>query len=723
MKKILMLVLCLSFLIAAVYADDYKQPIRQKSIELPQGSRLLPTREEPEYVFTKVPTPLLTSFSDYMPGSYNGLPMRVIPDVAGGGYFITYHAARSATALRRVFYAYIDANGTVINNAEISLDTIREGYPSLAIDPVSGKPMYAWHTDADPSDALLEVRFVSDAFIEQVDGLWNDFQVIVNNPITTTTTGGLAQNDNEFLWPTLAIGPSNVEGKRRIYVAARNSVTHTSIPSENVYIAWADFDQNSIENGDPMVWTSTTIPTLNDWNSDTAQERRPQQALATDAAGNIYYIGYHNSWNPDDTPIDEDDFDVFKLSNYGQGEWVRTTFDSVMPAWNPPLSATDPTGYFTNDSDVPYTDEQMRWTIVNSSHLNAAVDDLGRIHLPLLVGLGNYEGSYYTALQFAKEAVYNTNTNEFSIKDVYPIQDPSDTYNSTFTPWDMEAPWGEVDEFLVDSTTNESFPGMVQDWNFPYWNEESHDNAMMFHLSNQKITEGNGYGMLANVWQNSLRARWFNKYADPDVSAFGNTPEIYISVSPDNGATWSEPIVLNNQETPQFAGIKPMYVYPADKVQYVGMQGDNKVGKIGLFFFDDNTWGSNTIASTEFPNDGGRLMFAEIQVVFPLPSDTSNEDNTVTAAPKMLNQNFPNPFNPETTISFDMPKAAPANLSIYNVKGQLVKTLFNGNAAFGRNNMVWNGTDNNGASVTSGLYFYRLSTDGKVETRKMMLMK
>jgi hypothetical protein len=113
-------------------------------------------------------------------------------------------------------------------------------------------------------------------------------------------------------------------------------------------------------------------------------------------------------------------------------------------------------------------------------------------------------------------------------------------------------------------------------------------------------------------------------------------------------------------------------------------------------------------------------MFTEIQITFP---SVANEDPTVTPVTRILNQNYPNPFNPETTISFDMPKAANANLSVYNVKGQLVKTLLNGRADFGRNNLVWNGTDNSGSSVSSGLYFYRLSTDGKVETRKMMLMK
>jgi flagellar hook assembly protein FlgD len=70
-----------------------------------------------------------------------------------------------------------------------------------------------------------------------------------------------------------------------------------------------------------------------------------------------------------------------------------------------------------------------------------------------------------------------------------------------------------------------------------------------------------------------------------------------------------------------------------------------------------------------------------------------------------------------------MPKAAHANLSIYNVKGQLVKTLYNDTAAFGKNTVVWTCLDNNGNNVSSGLYFYRLTTNGKVETRKMMLMK
>ncbi|PKN73602.1 MAG: hypothetical protein CVU50_02485 [Candidatus Cloacimonetes bacterium HGW-Cloacimonetes-3] len=723
MKKILMLAICLSLLIGVVYANDVMKSISKKAIEQPQTTRIERSRTAPEYIFTKTPTSLLTSYNDYMIGSYNSLPLRVIPESAGGGYFMTYHGQPTTTGTRRVYYGYLSSTGNVLNNNTITLDNVREGFPSMSIDPVSGKPMYAWHTNAD-ADAVLEVKFVSDAFIEGIDGLWNEIDVVIDNGAGFIPTPTITTTDNEFIWPTVQIGPSNVEGKRRVYVSARNAVSHTidALPSENTYIAYADFSGSDLENGVPMNWNYTSIPVLDGWNHSLTSFRRPNHALVCDDAGSIYYIGYHSASDTADVVINEDDFDVFKLSNYGQGEWTRSTFSGNIPTWNPPDSLGSVNGYFTDtdNGDIPYTNDQLSWQIGNSSHLNATIDTGGKIHVPGLWSITTDKGSYYYGMQFVKEFVYDTNSNTAVVKEIYPNKnDYFDDFNQAFTPWDTEAPFGVVDTFYVD-TAGDPFPGMVGDWNFPYWNDASHDNAMMFHCGNMKITEKNDQNMLALVWQNSQRARWFNSSQIAEYAPYANTPEIYIAVSQDNGGHWSEPIVINNQETPQFAGLKPMWVYPADKVKYVGMQGNQKVGKLGIMFYDDNTWGSNSHSPTEFPNDGGRVMFTEIQITFP---SVANEDPTVTPVTRILNQNYPNPFNPETTISFDMPKAANANLSVYNVKGQLVKTLLNGRADFGRNNLVWNGTDNSGSSVSSGLYFYRLSTDGKVETRKMMLMK
>jgi len=83
-----------------------------------------------------------------------------------------------------------------------------------------------------------------------------------------------------------------------------------------------------------------------------------------------------------------------------------------------------------------------------------------------------------------------------------------------------------------------------------------------------------------------------------------------------------------------------------------------------------------------------------------------------------LFQNYPNPFNPVTRIGFSLSKNGYVNLSIYNVKGELVKTLVDKHLEAGIHDFEWNARE-----VSSGVYFYRLKTDGFVQTRKMILMR
>jgi len=86
--------------------------------------------------------------------------------------------------------------------------------------------------------------------------------------------------------------------------------------------------------------------------------------------------------------------------------------------------------------------------------------------------------------------------------------------------------------------------------------------------------------------------------------------------------------------------------------------------------------------------------------------------------------NYPNPFNPSTTIKFSIPMASSVSLEIYNVKGQKVRTLAN-NSQYpsGIHHLVWNGRDDHNAPVSSGVYFYKLNTAGKSITKKMLMMK
>ena len=102
-----------------------------------------------------------------------------------------------------------------------------------------------------------------------------------------------------------------------------------------------------------------------------------------------------------------------------------------------------------------------------------------------------------------------------------------------------------------------------------------------------------------------------------------------------------------------------------------------------------------------------------------------SQDATDASVPKitMLEANYPNPFNPETTIKYSIAKAGKVNLSIYNAKGQLVRTLVNESMEPGFRSIVWKGENNNGNKVSSGVYFYHLKTADRVITKKMLLMK
>jgi len=105
-------------------------------------------------------------------------------------------------------------------------------------------------------------------------------------------------------------------------------------------------------------------------------------------------------------------------------------------------------------------------------------------------------------------------------------------------------------------------------------------------------------------------------------------------------------------------------------------------------------------------------------------SNVANDDNTQSPEPTGFGlANFPNPFNPTTTISFIASRAGTAKLSVFNIKGQRVNMLYNGLLSKGHHSIVWNGLDERGTAVSSGVYFVRVEMNGTSQTHKMVLMK
>ena len=109
--------------------------------------------------------------------------------------------------------------------------------------------------------------------------------------------------------------------------------------------------------------------------------------------------------------------------------------------------------------------------------------------------------------------------------------------------------------------------------------------------------------------------------------------------------------------------------------------------------------------------------------VAKLGYDTSIENNEINSLRNELT-NFPNPFNPSTTISFSILNDSNVELSIYNIKGQKIKTLINNEFTKGDHSIIWNGDDDDNKPVSSGVYLYKLKVNDKMEAvRKCILLK
>lgn len=149
-------------------------------------------------------------------------------------------------------------------------------------------------------------------------------------------------------------------------------------------------------------------------------------------------------------------------------------------------------------------------------------------------------------------------------------------------------------------------------------------------------------------------------------------------------------------------------------VSFMGMPGT------GSFGVDHSVTGhslikaNSTSAWTDYTD--GTFMLRTI-------NDTgTGTDEEVAPSAKCTMGNYPNPFNPTTTISYNLAQPTTASLKIYDTRGRLVKTMFN-NQVVSHGQVVWNGSSDTGASMASGVYFYRLEGKGVSLTQKMLLVK
>ncbi len=175
----------------------------------------------------------------------------------------------------------------------------------------------------------------------------------------------------------------------------------------------------------------------------------------------------------------------------------------------------------------------------------------------------------------------------------------------------------------------------------------------------------------------------------------------------------------------------------ANNQEYPSKISPNGANSVSIFKYGNNL-GTGAIASTH--NESSKVVYfafgyeainnvqsrndvmARILDYFGVL--VGNEDNTVIAEAKAgINKVYPNPFNPTTTIDLSIVKSGKVKVDIYNVRGQKVSTLLNGELSAGNHKLTWNGKNDLGNTVTSGVYFLKMQTGNQESVRKLLLMK
>ena len=344
----------------------------------------------------------------------------------------------------------------------------------------------------------------------------------------------------------------------------------------------------------------------------------------------------------------------------------------------------------------------------------------------------NIETGYYMPAYFyPKVFTFDIETGEFSFYDM-DVQDTDPGDDQLAIPWDLDLD-GEVDEYYTDGTVYA--PLSMCSW---FFNTDQGYQDAFFHESNFKMVSNNNW--VVAVWHDSWKHR-YGYFEETGFDTWYKNPEIAISISDDSGETWSDIryINANSADTvvdedqnldgnyaPELADMLPVNVSLGDKLEIISNDAGNYHAKLHMVFYDDNDYGSGA-GQTENGGEvnGGKIRYAALDLEFqeeclPIETDATDEEILTVAN---LSQNFPNPFNPTTTIKYQVKEASDIAIEVYNVRGQKIKTLVNDNLPAGEYEVKWNGNDDNGSSVASGIYFYKLRSGNDSQTKKMVLMK
>ncbi|OQC06167.1 MAG: flagellar basal body rod modification protein [Candidatus Cloacimonetes bacterium ADurb.Bin089] len=228
-----------------------------------------------------------------------------------------------------------------------------------------------------------------------------------------------------------------------------------------------------------------------------------------------------------------------------------------------------------------------------------------------------------------------------------------------------------------------------------------------------------------------------NGLAGPDVYSYQEGTILCTSYSPFGNAGTEYNVYANSPDC--------IFAYDSVPDWYVDLVPYPEIGAVNAFIFEDGPVDGHaylyhgvcaTAVETPifrtfyFSFDFSQLnnsaqsaaFFSDLMDWFEV-YPTSIHENELPLVHSKLMPNYPNPFNPKTTIAFTLAKGGKVDINIYNLKGQKVKTLFSDILLPGKHCLVWDGKDDKGSSLASGIYFVKMQTGKTTDTRKITMLK
>jgi ligand-binding sensor domain-containing protein len=271
----------------------------------------------------------------------------------------------------------------------------------------------------------------------------------------------------------------------------------------------------------------------------------------------------------------------------------------------------------------------------------------------------------------------------------------------------------------------------------------------------------NGLPKILNIQSDSTGKLWIlGRDTDQHsglISFDGSNWEGHTIEGVEQAVTWMD-MCITNEDVLWLAGLDGLYSYdittgqsfnhsqevgydnitacffdPLTNDIWAGMLND-EYASVGAINFNGTEWVHYPVINGPFLENSeiygistdstGSIWFSQYYSGFmKLERNNSsiNEEQVIQSA--IYSKNFPNPFNPSTTIKYNIPEDSNVNLTIFNIKGEKVKTLVNNILYKGNHTVTWNGLDTMDNPVSSGVYFYRIKTQKSQSVNRMILMK